>query len=101
MRQRARIIWALVLMLTGASPVWAAQADSEGIALFEAKVRPVLMERCYKCHSAGAPKLKGKLRLDSIETMRRGGESGTAAVVPGKPEESLLVTAIRQEEEGL
>src|SRR5439155_3422067 len=98
---RVSVAHSLIIIGRAAFPAWAADADSDGIALFETKVRPVLVERCYKCHSAGAAKLKGKLRLDSMETMRAGGESGTAAVVPGKPEDSLLVAAIRQEEEGL
>ena len=60
---------------------------------FEKRVRPVLAEHCYECHSAEAKKLKGKLRLDSREELLRGGETGPA-VVPGKPDESLLITAV-------
>jgi len=63
----------------------------EQIRFFEREVRPVLATHCYKCH--GADKQKGGLRLDSIAAAVAGGESG-AAVVPGKPEESLLVDAI-------
>ena len=58
---------------------------------FEQNVRPLLAERCYSCHAT--KKQKGGLRLDSIEAILKGGESGPA-VVPGKPEESLLVAAI-------
>ncbi len=59
---------------------------------FEGKVRPVLVRRCEKCH--GATKQKGGLRLDVRSGWERGGEQGPA-LVPGKPDESLLVRAIR------
>ena len=68
--------------------------DAAGIALFEKKIRPVLIENCYKCHSAESKKLKGKLRLDSREGWLKGGESG-AAITPGKPGESLALSALR------
>ncbi|MHB1560159.1 MAG: PSD1 and planctomycete cytochrome C domain-containing protein [Isosphaeraceae bacterium] len=58
---------------------------------FEQSVRPLLVERCYSCH-AGA-KHKGGLRLDSIEAILHGGDSGPA-VVPGKPTDSLLIEAV-------
>ena len=58
---------------------------------FEQNVRPLLAENCYSCH--GDKKQKGGLRLDSLAAILKGGESGPA-VVPGKPEESLLVDAI-------
>ncbi|MED6326990.1 MAG: c-type cytochrome domain-containing protein, partial [Verrucomicrobiota bacterium] len=72
-------------------------AADEGIEFFEKKIRPFLIEHCYKCHSADAEqkgKLKGKLRLDLREAIRGRGESGLAAVVPGKPDESNLYRAI-------
>ncbi len=58
---------------------------------FEKRVRPLLSENCYSCHSA--KKQKGGLRLDSLEAILKGGESGPA-LVPGKPGESLFVEAI-------
>ena len=60
--------------------------------LFETAVRPVLATQCVKCH--GSEKQESGLRLDSWEAMIKGGDSGPA-VVPGKPEESLLIEAIR------
>src|SRR3954454_21691821 len=72
----------------------------DGLEFFEKRVRPVLAEHCYECHSAEAKKLKGKLRLDSREEMLRGGETGPA-VVPGKPEESLLITAVEYHDKDL
>jgi hypothetical protein len=61
---------------------------------FEKDVRPLLVEKCYSCHSER--KQKGGLRLDSLEAILKGGDSGPA-VVPGKPGESLLVEAINYE----
>ncbi len=73
----------------------AAQAPSPAeIAFFEAKIRPVLAEHCYACHSTQAKKVKGGLRLDDRDSLRKGGDSGPV-VVPGKAEESLLIRAIR------
>lgn len=68
-------------------------ADDNGLEFFEKKIRPVLVERCYKCHSSEAAKPKGGLRLDLKAALLTGGDSGPA-VVPGKPDESLLQKAI-------
>jgi hypothetical protein len=68
----------------------------EGVEFFEAHIRPVLVEKCYGCHSSKAAKPKGGLRLDSRERIRAGGESGPA-IVPNKPDESLLLSALRYE----
>jgi hypothetical protein len=67
---------------------------------FEAKIRPVLVMQCGKCHSSAAEKLRGGLRLDTREGLRSGGDSGPA-VVPGNPDESLLIRAIRYRDEEL
>ena len=69
--------------------------SAEEIEFFEKKVRPVLVNRCYECH--GAEKQKGGLRLDSRSGVLSGGDTGPA-LVPGKPEESLLVKAISYED---
>jgi hypothetical protein len=63
-------------------------ADS---AFFESKIRPLLAENCFSCH--GPEKQKAGLRLDSAAGILKGGESGPA-VVPGRPESSLLIDAI-------
>jgi hypothetical protein len=69
----------------------------EQVRFFEAKVRPVLADHCAKCH--GPDKSKAGLRLDSRAALLAGGDTGPA-VVPGKPEESLLVAAIRHGDDG-
>ena len=64
---------------------------------FEASIRPVLVDQCYSCHSVEAEKkkkLRGGLYLDSRSGVHKGGDSGPA-VVPGKPQESLIVKALR------
>ena len=88
--------WLLVLSLVSfALPLRAAGLRADGVEFFEARIRPVLVERCYKCHSAEAEKLKGSLRLDSREGVLKGGESGKPAVVPRDVEKSRLIEAIR------
>ena len=67
----------------------------DGIAFFEARVRPLLAANCYGCHSAKARQPMGGLLLDSRAGMLRGGKSGVPAIVAGKPDESLLVAAVR------
>ncbi|MCP3696015.1 MAG: DUF1549 domain-containing protein, partial [Planctomycetaceae bacterium] len=64
------------------------------LEFFENKIRPILVNRCYECHSQKSKIVKGGLLLDSRDATLKGGESG-AAVVPGKPEESLLLDALQ------
>src|SRR5690349_21171788 len=71
----------------------AAAADEQN-NFFERNIRPVLAQKCYECHSAQSKKVKGGLLLDSKDATLQGGNTGPA-VVPGKPEESLLIAAIR------
>lgn len=75
-------------------------AEPESLDFFEAKIRPVLIEHCYECHSVESGKAKGGLRVDDREAVLRGGDSGPA-LVPGKPEESLLLAAIRHSDPDL
>jgi hypothetical protein len=73
-------------------------ATREQITFFESKIRPVLIEHCYKCHSADGEKIQGGLVVDSQEGLRKGGDTG-AAVVPGDLNKSLLITAIRYKDD--
>ncbi|MEO8495606.1 MAG: c-type cytochrome domain-containing protein, partial [Planctomycetota bacterium] len=66
------------------------------LEFFEKKIRPILVQKCYECHSAEAEEVKGGLLLDTREGIRQGGETGHA-VVPGDVEESLLIDSIRHE----
>jgi hypothetical protein len=72
--------------------------DAEGLALFESSVRPLLVEHCYKCHSRQAKNLRGGLLLDSREGWAKGGDSGPA-IIPGDPDRSLLMRAVRYADE--
>jgi uncharacterized coiled-coil protein SlyX len=67
-----------------------AAADLE---FFESKVRPILVKRCYECHSAEKADPQGGLRLDSHAALLKGGDTGKA-VVPGDPKKSLLIDTI-------
>ena len=69
----------------------AAEPSAEDLRFFESKVRPLLVNHCQKCH--GPDKQKSNLRLDSLSAALAGGDSG-AAVVPARPQDSLLVQAI-------
>lgn len=83
-----RQVLVVLALLVPAIP--ASEADKH----FERYVRPLLIERCHKCHAGTAA--KGGLRLDSRAGSLQGGDTG-AAVVAGKPEESLLLQAVRHE----
>src|SRR5262245_39117508 len=74
----------------------AEELPKDQVEFFETKIRPVLVEHCYECHSGKSEKLKANLLLDHREGVRKGGESGPA-VVPGDPDASLLVQALRFE----
>src|SRR6266403_3512200 len=71
----------LLIGITSCGPVL-----GDDLEFFEKKIRPVLAERYYKCHSREAEKLEGELALDSKEGMLKGGESGKLSIVPGSAE---------------
>jgi len=97
-RLRSLAVTVSVAVLYGAAAGGVSVADETAapadVEFFEKQVRPLLVEHCYECHSA--TKAKGNLRLDAAESWLRGGDSGPA-VVPGKPDESLLVSAINRD----
>ena len=71
-----------------------AQTDREGLDFFEQRIRPLLVDHCYACHSSAAEKLKGDLLLDSRDGVLKGGAEGPV-LVPGDPVRSRLLTALR------
>jgi len=85
---------ALAALVLGPAAAASAAGPAE-IAFFEQKVRPVLIEHCYECHSAEAKKLKSNLYLDSKAGWEKGGDGGEPVVLPGNPDESLLIRTIR------
>ncbi len=97
---RSAALFAIPLAFAlGSRPAQAAPPKApprEAIEFFEKHVRPVFVEKCQSCH--GPAKQRGGLRLDSQATLLKGGDSG-AVVVPGQPEKSLLLRAVRHEGE--
>ena len=85
-------IW--ITCCTSAS--WIFAQSNPKIEFFESKIRPVLVQHCYECHAADSKMLRGGLLVDSRQGLLEGGESGPA-VVPGEPEESLLISALRHD----
>ncbi|QEL19113.1 PSD1 and planctomycete cytochrome C domain-containing protein [Limnoglobus roseus] len=71
---------------------------AEQVKFFEAKIRPVLVEQCYKCHSSETEKVKAGLTLDTRDGLRRGGDTGPA-IVPGNATKSLLIDVLTTKDE--
>jgi uncharacterized membrane protein len=93
----------IILSLTVLAAIGTAQAaepTKEQLDFFEKKVRPILSEKCYKCHSVEAGKSKGGLTLDTQAATLKGGEGGPA-VVPGDLSNSLLITAVSYKDKDL
>ena len=96
----------LVLVILAANSLWAngeagpppESDDSEGVAFFEKKILPVLTRYCYECHSHMSDEPKGGLRVDSRSAIRAGGGTGPG-IVPGDPDASLVIEAVRYEED--
>src|SRR5687767_7106632 len=83
---RCRLVASIVL--------FAPLAHSQDAAFFESKIRPVLVSKCYACHSSKLSSPMGGLTLDTKAGLAKGGATG-AILVPGKPDESRLLQAIR------
>ena len=97
----SRLVFGACLMLTAvlasrmsANPAQMAPPTPQQIEFFEAKIRPLLVESCFDCHTLDE---KGGLRLDSRQALLKGGDSG-AAIVAGNPDASLLIKAVRHEQ---
>src|SRR5436309_14881739 len=71
------------------------EPSREAVEFFEKKIRPLLVDNCFKCHTG--PKLKGHLALDSRAALLKGGDTGPA-LVPGEPEKSLILKAVGYED---
>jgi len=81
-----------VTVTFGGEPV-----DADKLDFFETKIRPVLVEHCYECHSSETSNVEGELRLDSRDTLLAGGATGRS-LVPGDAGNSLLVKALRYQD---
>ncbi|MDA1053460.1 MAG: DUF1549 domain-containing protein [Planctomycetota bacterium] len=92
-----RLIAVVVGVLFGICASSARAEDAKKLEFFETRIRPVLVEHCYECHSVGAKEVKGSLVVDTAAGLLKGGDTGTS-LVPGKPAESLLLQALRYED---
>ncbi len=88
-----RIFATFFTLVVAAGAAVTSEPNSEQSAFFESKIRPILAENCYRCHSLEEGKAKGGLTLDSRDGWQKGSENGPV-IEPGKPEESVLITAI-------
>jgi len=89
-----RFLLALGLCLMASSGVsQAAEPTSAELDFFEKKIRPIIIEKCYKCHSS-MEKVKGGLSLETREDLLKGGDTGPA-IEPGDPDKSRLIEAVR------
>ena len=88
-----RLLFRIALVALVLAALAAVGRADDTAEFFEKKIRPVLVERCYKCHSTGSEKLKGGLHVDSREGLLKGGDT-RPAIVPGQPEKSLLIEAL-------
>lgn len=97
-----RFVAGAIFLLGTALPaaLRAEEPSAADLEFFEKRIRPVLAEHCYECHSAKTEKTKGGLHLDSREGLLTGGDSG-AAVIPGEPDKSRLVIGVGYESEEL
>jgi len=89
------LLFAAILM-PFAKRLSAGEPSPEDLQFFESRIRPLLVEHCYQCHSGESKRLQAGLYLDRASGLTTGGDSGPA-IVPGEPDESLLIEAVRYE----
>lgn len=101
---KASWLWLALSLVASTPPMLRAAppdgSDARGVEFFERKIRPILANKCYQCHSRQSKKIKGGLLLDSREGLLKGGDSGPIFVA-GAPDKSLLIKAVRYKEEEL
>ena len=98
-----RCLWLGLVLNLAVSPLLHAAESKlapDELDFFEKKVRPILVENCYKCHSRDSEKIKGGLLLDTRDGMLKGGDTGPALVL-GNPDKSLLIQAVRYKNKDL
>jgi hypothetical protein len=86
-------------LLTAPTPATLRAAGEDPLTFFESKIRPLLIEHCLECHSTDT-KQQGGLLLDSRAGWQTGGDNGPA-IIPGDPEKSLLIRAVRHADRDL
>ena len=93
-RRLQQVLVMVLCLLNGIVTASGFATATEQEDFFESKIRPVLVGTCFHCH--GDVQVSGELRVDSVESLLKGGDSGPA-IVPGKPDESLLIRAIQRQ----
>ena len=95
---RCKSVFLLILLpmlaVFCSGPLQGQESAAEKTFFFESKIRPLLVEHCYECHSQQSNSIKGGLSLDTRQSIAAGGDSGKV-VVPFKPDESLLIKSVR------
>src|SRR5260370_26419673 len=91
MNRAAAAVW-VALGVLGAGALGAEPSRAQ-LDFFESRIRPILANNCYKCHSQQAEKVKGGLLLDTRDGLLKGGKTGPG-IVPGDPDRSLLTEAV-------
>ena len=102
-RRRSRqlgLTLAGLLLSSGLLAAPAVRLTPQQADFFEKKIRPLLVKECYKCHSTEGGRIKGGLRVDTRDGLLKGGDGGPA-IVPGNPDTSLLIRAIRYRDRNL
>ena len=92
---RFKLLFPVFIMMCR-SPSASGNDESKQLEFFESRIRPVLVERCYSCHSSESESVKGGLLLDTAAGLQIGGDSGPA-IVKGQPASSSLIEALRYE----
>jgi mono/diheme cytochrome c family protein len=88
-----RRVLCLIAVVVFAAPLPAQPKESEGEKLFRVEVLPALKAKCFACHGDDPKEMKAGLDLRTLKAARKGGDSGEASLVPGKPESSPLYLA--------
>lgn len=102
MRSLVAILLSFFVTAAASSTILSSDPSSgdDGINYFETNIRPILFQNCYSCHSDAQTKSEGNLTLDSREGWLKGGDQGQA-IVPGDPQASLLIQAVRYQDSSL
>src|SRR5579871_513410 len=87
----------VAFLLSTVQPATTQTVNANTTEFFENRIRPILANNCFGCHTSSQ---LGGLRLDTLDAMKKGGKRGPA-LVPGDPETSLLIKAVRQTDPGL
>src|SRR2546430_5359541 len=94
------MLWVASTLQGGEATGGGLKFSREEVEFYQKQVQPILEENCYNCHSHQADKIKGGFVLDSREGLLKGGDDG-AVIVLGEPEKSVLIKAVRHEDEDL